>query len=91
MSKRQLDELTTAQVLCQLSYVGSPIIARQGDAVVEWRDDSIYQETCERLLFDPLPVVEGNEEHQVVAVDPGWFLSFDDVDSRTIQDPGAPA
>lgn len=59
--------------------------------MTEWRDDPIYRETAERLLFDPLPPAEDNEEHQVVAVDPSWFLSFDEVDSTTIQDHGAPA
>lgn len=58
--------------------------------MVEDRDDPIYREVCERLLFDPLPTVD-NEEHQVVSVDPGWFPSFDGVDSRTIRDTGAPA
>lgn len=59
--------------------------------MAEWRDDPIYREVCEKLLFDPLPAVDDNEEHQVVGVDPSWFQVFDDVDSTTIQDAGAPA
>lgn len=59
--------------------------------MAEWRDDPLYRQISDEMLFDPLPTACDNEEHQVVAVDPSWFLPFDDVDSRTIQDPGAPA
>lgn len=52
-------------------------------------DTPLYRETSEALILDPL--AELNDDHQVTPVDPGWFLSLDDVDSRVIRDAGAPA
>jgi len=50
----------------------------------------LYEQICGELLFDPLPEMVVHDDHQVAPVEPGWFLSFDDVDSRTIRDAGAP-
>jgi hypothetical protein len=52
-------------------------------------DTPIYVEVVHRLLFDPLAEVV--DDHQVNRVDPGWFLTLDNVDSRLIRDSGAPA
>jgi hypothetical protein len=50
-------------------------------------DTPIYRQIA-GLMFDPL--AEIRDDHQVEPVDPGWFLSLDDVDSRAIRDDGAP-
>jgi hypothetical protein len=52
-------------------------------------DVPLYRETCEALILDPL--AEITDDHQVQPVDPGWFLTLDDVDSRLVRDAGAPA
>lgn len=51
-------------------------------------DTPIYRQVVAGLLCDPL--AEVRDDHQVEPVDPGWFLSLDDVDSRVIRDNGAP-
>lgn len=50
----------------------------------------LYSQISDELLLDPLPPLEVVDDHQVTPVDPVWFLSFDEVDSRTIRDYGAP-
>lgn len=68
----------------------------KGAAVSEWCSDPIYRQLCDEMLIDPLPPAEPAEpaepvdDHDVTPADPGWFLSFDDVDSRVIRTIGAP-
>lgn len=59
--------------------------------MAEWMPDPIYREMCERFLFDPLRVEEPADDHAFTIVNPGWFQRFDEVDSTTIRDIGAPA
>lgn len=59
--------------------------------MAEWIPDSIYRQLCDELLTDPLPTDTVVDDHEVTPVEPGWFLPFDEVDSRTIRDAGAPA
>lgn len=51
-------------------------------------DTPIYDRVTDDYGVDPLS--EARDDHQVTPVDPGWFLSLDDVDSRIIRDNGAP-
>lgn len=52
-------------------------------------DTPIFAELAQLHSIDPIPVFA--DDHQVTPVDPGWFLSLDDVDSRLIRDNGGPA
>lgn len=63
----------------------------------EWSPDPLYQQISDELLIDPLPPErppaahdEFCDDHEVVVVNPGWFLPFDEVDSRTVRNVGAP-
>jgi hypothetical protein len=69
--------------------------------VSEWCPDPLYRQVSDEQLMDPLPqepamsmlsdeAVETHDDHDVTPVDPAWFLSFDEVDSRVIGSYGAP-
>lgn len=53
--------------------------------------EPIYRGVADELDFDPLPTEHVHDDHVADPIDPAWFDSFDEVDSREIQDPGAPA
>lgn len=54
---------------------------------------AVSRETPAPEQADEPPIVEiyEREDGSIYSrVDPGWFDSYDEVDSRTISDPGAP-
>ena len=53
--------------------------------------DPIYHDVVGELDFDPLPTPHVHDDHELAPIEPAEFDSFDEVDSRTIVDPGAPA
>lgn len=64
-------------------------------------DAPLYRQLSDEKLWDPLPREPAMamlpdepevvvDDHDVTPIDPGWFLSFDEVDSRVIRTIGAP-